>query len=104
MGLWGLCRSAPSLCSLVRAPTTLFPSKNANKASQLETVAVLKVEDEFMTQFGQDRADSEELICVSLKAKLVLWVPDAVKQLQVRLIVCAHMDSRGHRGQASMAQ
>lgn len=65
---------------------------------------MLKVEGEFMTQFGQDRADSEGLVRISLAAKLVLWIPDAVKQLQVRLIVCAHMDSRGHRGQASMTQ
>ena len=28
----------------------------------------------------------------------VLWIPSGVKALQVRLMVCAHMRSAGHRG------
>lgn len=39
------------------------------------------------------------LFRVSRTGKLVLWVPDVPEQLQVRLVVCAHMGARGHRGQ-----
>lgn len=71
------------------------------KARQVEALVVLKLGDEFMTQFGQDRADSEGQIRVSVADKLVLWVSDAVKHLQMRLIVCAHTHPRGSRSQPS---
>ena len=31
----------------------------------------------------------------------VLWIPDSDKQLQVRLMICAHMRDAGYRGVAA---
>lgn len=77
-----------------------LPSKNVIKTSQLEVLAALQPEDEVMTQYGQDNSDDEGLFGVSWAGKLILWVLDAAKQIQVRLMVCAHMGARCHCGHA----
>lgn len=60
---------------------------------------MLELGDGIMTQVGLVKADSEGLFGVSWEAKLVPWVPDAAKHLQVRLMVCTHMNAREYRGQ-----
>lgn len=78
-----------------------LPSKNATKASQVGVLAASELEYELVTQFGQAEADSVGLFNVSWAEKVNMWIPDASKHLQVRLIVCAHIGACGHRGQAS---
>lgn len=34
----------------------------------------------------------------------VLWIPDDAKDLQLRLMVCAHMTEAGHRGSVATLQ
>ncbi|CAM9419279.1 unnamed protein product, partial [Scytosiphon promiscuus] len=38
---------------------------------------------------------------VHVRGRHVLWIPDSDKQLQVRLMICAHMRDAGHRGVAA---
>ena len=42
-------------------------------------------------------------VCFRIHAcgRHVLWIPDSDKQLQVRLMICAHMRDAGHRGVAA---
>ena len=34
--------------------------------------------------------------CVSYQGRIVLWVPEEERELQARLMVCAHMQDTGH--------
>ena len=42
--------------------------------------------------------DVEGLFRIHARGRHVSWIPDSDKQLQVRLIICAHMRDAGHRG------
>ena len=45
--------------------------------------------------------DDEGLFRIHARGRHVLWIPDSDKQLQVRLMICAHMRDAGHRGVAA---
>ena len=45
--------------------------------------------------------DDEGLFRIHARSRHVLWIPDSDKQLQVRLMICAHMRDTGHRGVAA---
>ena len=45
--------------------------------------------------------DDEGLFRIHACGRHVLWIPDSDKQLQVRLMICAHMRDAGHRGVAA---
>ena len=44
------------------------------------------------------RALTDGLYRVSYQGSMVLWVPEEERELQARLMVCAHMQNAGHRG------
>ena len=44
------------------------------------------------------RALTDGLYRVSYQGSMVLWVPEEGRELQARLMVCAHMQDAGHRG------
>ena len=41
--------------------------------------------------------DDGGLFRIHARGRLVLWIPDSDMQLQVRLMICAHMRHAGHR-------
>ena len=45
--------------------------------------------------------DYEGLFRIHARGRHILWIPDSDKQLQVRLMICAHMRDAGHRGVAA---
>ena len=51
-----------------------------------------------MTNVGQVSLDAEGRFRLPVNGRAVLWIPGGAKQLQVRLMVCAHMKEAGHRG------
>ena len=52
----------------------------------------------FMANVGQVSLDAEGLFRFPINGRAVLWTPKGAKQLQVRLMICAHMKEAGHRG------
>ena len=48
-----------------------------------------------------DGTDDEGLFRIHARGRHVLWIPDSDKQLQVRLMICAHMRDAGRRGVAA---
>lgn len=48
--------------------------------------------------------DAEGLYRVKVGQQSVLWIPDTAHDLQVRLMVCAHMKEGGHRGSVATLQ
>ena len=55
----------------------------------------------FESAVGLAVLDDEGLFCINARGKHVLWISDSDKQLQVRLMICAHMRDAGHRGVAA---
>ena len=55
----------------------------------------------FESAVGLAVLDDESLFRIHACGKHVLWIPDSDKQLQVRLMICAHMRDEGHRGVAA---
>ena len=45
--------------------------------------------------------DDEGLFRIHARGRHVLWILISDKQLQVRLMICAHMSDAGHRGVAA---
>ena len=45
--------------------------------------------------------DDEGLFRMHARGRHVLWIPDPDKQLQVRLMICAHMHDAEYRGAAA---
>ena len=55
----------------------------------------------FESGVGLAVLDDEGLFRIHARGRHVLCIPDSAKQLQVRLMVCAHMRDAGHRGVAA---
>ena len=51
----------------------------------------------FLSVVGLAVLDDEGLFRIHARGRHVLWIPDSDKQLQVRLMICAHMRDAGHR-------
>lgn len=49
---------------------------------------------------GKASLDTEALFRMVVDGQAVLWIHSLAKDLQVRLIVCAHMKQAAHRGVA----
>ena len=76
-----------------------LPSVDVIRAAQRKAVADLGDNLlSFPTTFGQVTLADDNLFRVRVGNGDVLWIPSGVKALQVRLMVCAHMRSAGHRG------
>ena len=50
------------------------------------------------TPLGTVTRGEDGLYRVSYQGSMVLWVPEEERELQARLMVCAHMQDAGHRG------
>ena len=76
-----------------------LPSVDVIRAAQRKAVTDLGDNlRSFPTTFGQVTLADDYLFRVRVGNRDVLWIPSEDKALQVRLMVCAHMRSAGHRG------
>lgn len=87
-------------------PDVSMPSKQvvreAQQVSRAETSS--DAASSFVSPIGRAVKDHEGLYRVLVDDRNVLWVPDDARELQVRLMVCAHMQEAGHRGYAATLQ
>ena len=87
------------------APDSALPSKQAVRAVQHDTRVSLGDPDaSFTDAIGRVVKDDEDLFRVKINGRNVLWIPDTARDLQMRLMVCAHMKEAGHRGAAATLQ
>ena len=70
-----------------------MPSKDVVRQAQQKALA---------TAVGLAVLDDEGLFRIHARNRHVFWIQDfSEKQLQVRLMICAHMRDAGHRGVAA---
>ena len=83
--------------AVVAPPTGNYqmPSKGETKEMQ---DAVARGQVELATPLGTVTRGEDGLYRVSYQGRMVLWVPEEERELQARLMVCAHMQDAGHRG------
>lgn len=62
---------------------------------------MMAVSISFTTRMGRASLDVGGLFRIVLDAKAVLLIPPQVMDLQVRLMLCAHMKEAGQRGVAA---
>ena len=60
--------------------------------------ALARGQVEVATPLGTVTRGEDRLYRVSYQGRMVLWVPEEERELQARLMVCAHMQDAGHRG------
>ena len=60
--------------------------------------AVARGQVEVATPLGTVTRREDALYRVSYQCRMVLWVSEEERELQARLMVCAHMQNAGHRG------
>lgn len=56
----------------------------------------------FKLTIGQGVRDDEGLYRVTVDGRDVLWIPGEAQDLQIRLMICAHMKDACHRGVATL--
>ena len=99
---WVKVPSVPVRSVAVHSPSDAddsLPSVDVIRAAQRKAVADLGDNlRSFPTTFGQVTLADDDLFRVRVGNRDVLWIPSGDKALQVRLMVCAHMRSAGHRG------
>ena len=79
-----------------------MPSKAVVRQAQQKALATDGTEvKSFESAVGLAVLDDEGLFRINACGRHVLWIPDSDKQLQVRLMICAHMRDAGHRGVAA---
>ena len=79
-----------------------MPSKAVVRQAQQKALATDGTEVEsFESAVGLAVLDDEGLFHIHARGRHVLWIPDSGKQLQVRMMICAHMRDAGHRGVAA---
>ena len=79
-----------------------MPSKAVVRQAQQKALATDGTEvQSFESAIGLAVLDDEGLFRIHARGRHVLWIPDSDKQLQVRLMICAHMRDAEHRGVAA---
>ena len=81
------------------APDETMPSKDAIREVQQQaragTGAMVSVTSSFTAPVGCAAKNNKDLCCVELGGRDVLWIQ--AKEMQTRLMTCAHMKDAGHR-------
>ena len=100
-----VCASATYAAS---EPDETPPSKqairDAQHASRANLGTLVAGATSFMTDDGQVTLDAEGLFRLQVNGRVVLWIPGGAEELQVRLMVCAHMKEAGRRGGVATLQ
>ena len=79
-----------------------MPSEAVVRQAQQKALATDGTEvQSYESAVGLAVLDDEGLFRIHARGRHVLWIPDSDKQLQVRLMICAHMRDAGHRGVAA---
>ena len=90
------------------APDETMPSKNTTLDVQQQARAGLSAMvigiSSFTSPVGLATKDNEDLFCVGLDGQDVLWILEQAKEIQTRLMVCAHMKDAGHWGVVTALQ
>ena len=86
---------------VVAPPTGEYqmPSKGEIKDRQ---DAVARDQVEMATPLGTVTRGEDGFYRVLYRGRMVLWIPEIERELQARLMVCAHMQNAGHRGVKAM--
>ncbi|CAB1109830.1 unnamed protein product [Ectocarpus sp. CCAP 1310/34] len=80
-------------------PDCNLPSKNAiREVQQTVRASVGDTNACFTDTLGRVAPDDEGLFRVMIDGRKVLWIPDTARDMQLRLMLCAHMKEAGHRG------
>ena len=106
--------TAPSVSVRVSAvyaasePDETLPFKqviqDAQQASRANLGTLAAGATSFMTDDMQATLDDEGIVRLHVNGRALLWIPGGAKQLQARLMVCAHMKEAGHRGAVATLQ
>ena len=90
------------------APDEIMPSKNAIREVQQQARAGLSAMvigiSSFTSPVGRETKDNEDLFRPGLNSRDVLWILEQAKDIQTRLMVCAHMKDAGHWGVVTALQ
>ena len=90
------------------APDETMQSKDAIREVQQQaragSGAMVSGASSFTTPVGRATKDNEDLFRVGLDGRDVLWIPEQAKEMQTRLMVCAHMEDAGHWGVVAVLQ
>ena len=95
--------SVPALPVAVFSPCDhSMPSKAVVRQAQQKALATDGTEvQSYESAVGLAVLDDEGLFRIHACGRHVLWIPDSDKQLQVRLMICAHKRDAEHRGVAA---
>ena len=75
-----------------------MPSKAIVRQAQQKALATDSTDVQSLElAVGLAVSDDEGLFRIHARGRHGLWIPDSDKQLQVRLMICAHMRDAGHR-------
>ena len=89
-------------------PDETMPSKDAIREVQQQARAglgaIVSGTSKFTTPIGRATKDNEGLLRVRLDGRDVLWIPEQAKEMQTRLMVCAHMKGAGQHGVVATLQ
>ena len=84
------------------APDDTMPSKDAidevQHQARAASDAMVRGASSLTTSTGRATKNNEDLFRVGLDGPDVSWIPEQAKEMQTRLMVCAHMKEAGHRG------
>ena len=89
--------------SVPALPVRAMHPKAAVRQAQQKALAADGTEvQSYESAVGLAVLDDEGLFRIHARGgRHVLWIPDSDKQLQVRLMICAHMRDAGYRGVAA---
>ncbi|CAM9904597.1 unnamed protein product, partial [Sphacelaria rigidula] len=79
-------------------PDDSMPSKSVVRQAQRKDLGADDADVQyFESDVGTAILDNEGLFRVYVRGRNVLWIPSSDKQLQVRMMICAHMRDAGYR-------
>ena len=85
-----------NVIAVVAPPTGDYQMPSKGEIKDMHAVARDQVD--VATPLRTVTRDEDGLYRVSYQGRMVLWVPEEERELQARLMVCAHMQDAGHRG------
>ena len=86
-----------NIIAIVAPPTGDYHMQSKSEIKDRQD-AVACDQVEVVTPLGTVTRGKDGVYRVSYQGRMILWVPDEERELQARLMVCAHMQDAGHRG------